>query len=30
MGFPHFNTDCDRYHDLVVDFGGDKPIITVL
>jgi len=30
MSFPHFNDGCDRYHDLVVDFGGDKPIITVL
>lgn len=22
MGYPHFSTDCDEFHDLVRDFGG--------
>jgi hypothetical protein len=30
MSYPHYSTDCAEHHDLVVDFGGPKPIITVL
>jgi hypothetical protein len=25
MGYPHFATDCDQYHDIVRDFAGDPP-----
>lgn len=30
MSYPHFSSDCDEYHDLVRDFGGKRPPITVL
>jgi len=30
MGVPHVSTECDEHHDLVRDFGGDRPTITVL
>lgn len=30
MSYPHFASDCGDHHDLVRDFGGPRPIITVL
>ena len=30
MSYPHLSTDCDEHHDLVRDFGGDRPTIVVL
>ena len=30
MGYPHFSGDCDEYHGLVRDFGGDRPQIVCL
>jgi hypothetical protein len=30
MSYGHFTIDCHEHHDLVRDFGGDRPIITVL
>ncbi len=30
MSFPHYSADCVDYHALVRDFGGPRPIITVL
>lgn len=32
MSTPHYSVDCDEYHDLVRDFGGDgpRPRIVVL
>lgn len=30
MSYPHFSTECERYHDHVVDYGGPRPVITVL
>jgi hypothetical protein len=30
MSYPHHAPDCHRYHDLVCDFGGTRPTITVL
>lgn len=30
MGYPHRATDCAAHHDLVRDFGGPRPTITVL
>lgn len=30
MSYPHFSGDCREHHDLVVDFNGLRPGITVL
>lgn len=30
MSYPHFSGDCDEYHGLVRDFGGDRPVIVCL
>lgn len=30
MSYPHYAMDCQKVHDLVRDFGGPKPTITVL
>jgi hypothetical protein len=30
MSYPHFSTECDEYHGLVRDFGGDRPRIVCL
>lgn len=30
MSQPRYPTDCDGHHDLVRDFGGPRPPITVL
>lgn len=30
MSYPHLSVDCAEHHDLVVDFGGKRPPITVL
>ncbi|WP_262403459.1 hypothetical protein [Actinomadura sp. CNU-125] len=30
MSYPHFTTDCSEHHDLVRDFPGRRPTITVL
>ncbi len=30
MSFPHYSGDCEEYHGLVRDFGGDRPGIIVL
>lgn len=30
MSYPHLPTDCHEYHELVRDFGGPRPTITVL
>jgi hypothetical protein len=30
MSFAHFGTECDEYHGLVRDFGGQRPSIVVL
>ncbi|HUY46065.1 MAG TPA: hypothetical protein VMV92_10110 [Streptosporangiaceae bacterium] len=30
MSYPHFSGDCDEHHDLVRDFGGDRPRIVCL
>ncbi|MFI7125929.1 hypothetical protein ACIBQ1_09560 [Nonomuraea sp. NPDC050153] len=30
MSYAHFSADCDQHHDLVRDFGGDRPPIVVL
>jgi hypothetical protein len=30
MSYPHLSTNCEEYHDLVVDFGGKRPEIVVL
>jgi hypothetical protein len=30
MGYPHFSGDCDEYHGLVRDFGGERPRIVCL
>lgn len=25
MGYPHYSTECQEYHNLVIDFGGPAP-----
>ena len=32
MSYPHFQTECDRYHDVVRDYrtGAQKPVIVCL
>ena len=30
MSYPHFAADCGEHHDLVRDFTGPRPTITVL
>jgi hypothetical protein len=30
MSFPHYGTECHIHHDLVRDFGGPRPTVTVL
>lgn len=30
MSYPHYSGDCDEYHGLVRDFGGDRPPIACL
>ena len=30
MSYPHFSGDCDEYHCLVRDFGGERPRIVCL
>jgi hypothetical protein len=30
MSHLHFSTECDEHHDLVRDFGGDRPQIVCL
>lgn len=30
MSYPHYTMDCQNLHDLVRDFRGPKPTITVL
>lgn len=30
MSYPHFSGDCDEHHDLVRDFGGERPRIVCL
>lgn len=30
MGYPHFTVDCDQHNDLVCNFRGKAPSITVL
>jgi hypothetical protein len=30
MSYPHFSGDCDEYHELVRDFGGERPRIVCL
>jgi hypothetical protein len=30
MSFAHFSDTCAQYHDLVRDFGGERPEIVVL
>lgn len=30
MSYPHFTTECDEHHDLVRDFGGERPRIVCL
>lgn len=30
MSYPHYGTECGEHHDLVRDFGGDRPAIVVL
>jgi hypothetical protein len=30
MAYPHLAADCPDHHDLVRDYGGPKPTITVL
>jgi hypothetical protein len=30
VSYPHLSTDCAEHHDLVVDFGGQRPTIVVL
>jgi dienelactone hydrolase len=30
MSYPHFSSDCAGFHDLVRDFGGDRPTIICL
>jgi hypothetical protein len=30
MSYPHFTPDCVGFHDLVRDFGGDRPTIICL
>lgn len=30
MSYPHLAVDCREFHHLVVDFGGRRPLITVL
>lgn len=30
MPYPHLRTECPDHHDLVRDFGGPRPTITVL
>lgn len=30
MSYPHFLADCAEHHDLVRDFNGPRPTITVL
>ena len=30
MSYPHFSGDCEEHHDLVRDFGGERPRIVCL
>jgi hypothetical protein len=30
MSYPHLPASCEEYHDLVIDFGGERPEIVVL
>jgi hypothetical protein len=30
VSYPHFSSECSSHHDLVVDFQGTRPPITVL
>lgn len=30
MSYPHFSDDCSKYHDLVLDFDGERPTIVTL
>jgi dienelactone hydrolase len=30
MSYPHFSNECAEYHQLVCDFGDDRPGIVVL
>lgn len=30
MSYPHYSTECDEWHDVVCDYRGPAPKITVL
>jgi hypothetical protein len=30
VSYPHFSTECDEHHDLIRDFGGERPRIVCL